>query len=456
MAKQVKISFYGGTESVTGANFLFEADGKRFLIDCGLFQGFTFADHRNWDPFPYDPKSIDALIVTHAHVDHVGRIPKLIRDGFKGKIYSTPPTKEIAAVMMTDTANILGKQEKYLKFGTGEIFTDQNIKKALNLWLTMPYHSILNLTPGLEFCFHDAGHVLGSAMVHFHYGDKKIVFTGDLGNSPSPLLRDTEEIKDAYYMVMESVYGDRNHEDREKRREILASVIKKNYEKKGVLLVPTFSLERVQELLYEIDELVENDLVPTMPIFLDSPMAIELTKIFKAHQDYFNKKTQFIIGAGDDIFNFPGLRQTFRAEESKNIINVPPPKIVIAGSGMSSGGRIIHHEKNYLADPNTTVLLTGYQTPGTLGGKLEAGAPTVTIFGEEIKVAANILKITGYSGHKDSDHLVEFVEKSKNSLKKVFVVMGEKKSSDFLANRLKEKNIDAHAPKMGESVVLDV
>ncbi|HXK34902.1 MAG TPA: MBL fold metallo-hydrolase [Candidatus Paceibacterota bacterium] len=449
--KTIKIGFYGGTEEVTGSNFLIEDGGKRFLIDCGLIQSFTFADHRNWETFPYDAKAIDGLIVTHAHVDHIGRIPKLIHEGFRGKIYSTPPTKELAAVMLRDTANILSKDKR---FPLAEIYNEGNIQKALSLWQTMPYHSILSLTPLLEFCFHDAGHILGSAMIHVKYAGKTIIFTGDLGNSPSPLLRDSEPIGDADYLVMESVYGDRNHEDREKRREILASLIEKTYQKKGILLIPTFSLERVQELLYEIDGLVENSLVPTMPIFLDSPLAIELTKIYKDHQDYFNKHTQFIISAGDDIFNFPGLKETFRTEESKNIFNVPAPKIIIAGSGMSSGGRILHHEKNYLADPKTTVLLTGYQTPGTLGHKLQEGAKTVTIFGENTPVAAEIVKISGYSGHKDSDHLVEFVEKSKKTLEKVFVVMGEPMASMHLVSRLKEKGVTAIVPKMGEVITL--
>jgi len=451
---EVKISFYGGVEEVTGANFLLEIDNKRLLIDCGLFQGFTFADHRNWDPFPYDPKSIDALVVTHAHVDHVGRIPKLIHDGFQGKIYSTPPTKELAEIMLRDTAHILEKKDE--KYGLAEIYTEENIKKALSLWQVMPYHNVLMLSRQVELSFRDAGHVLGSAMAVFEYNNKKIVFTGDLGNSPSPLLRDTEEVTDADYLIMESVYGDRNHEARNRRREILASIIEKNFQKKGVLLVPTFSLERVQELLFEIDELVENDLVPVTTIFLDSPLAIELTRVFKAHQDYFNKKTQFIIGAGDDVFNFPGLRPTLKTEESKNILKSPPPKIIIAGSGMSAGGRIVHHEKNYLKDPKTTLLLTGYQTPGTLGRQLEEGARKVTILGEEIEVKAEVVKIDGYSGHKDSDHLVEFVEKGKKTLKKVFVVMGETKAALFLANRLREKGITAVVPKLNESVFLDL
>jgi len=450
---QFKIGFYGGVEEVTGANFLFECAGVKTLIDCGLFQGFTLADHRNWDPFPYDPKTIDYLFITHAHVDHVGRIPKLIHEGFRGKIYSTPPTRDIAAVMLADTAMILSKDTKH---NLSEIYNEENIKKALDAWLTIPYHNILELPCGLEFSFKEAGHVLGSGMVCIKYKDKKIVFTGDLGNSPSPILRDTEDIIDADYMVMESVYGDRNHEDRKERRGILAKLIEENFQKKGILLIPSFSLERTQELLFEINDLVENDLVPTTQIFLDSPLAIELTKVFKNYQAYFNKHTQFIISAGDDIFNFPGLRQTLRTEDSKNILNVPPPKIIIAGSGMSSGGRIVHHEKNYLADPNTTVLLNGYQTPGTLGRKLEEGAEKVIIFKEEVAVRAKIVKISGYSGHKDSDHLVEFVGKSKQTLKKVFLTMGETKSAEFLAKRLAEKNILAAAPKIGEVVNIDL
>lgn len=453
----LKLTFAGGTGSVTGANFLVEAPeidgGLKFLVDCGLEQGSKEADENNWAPFSYDPSTIDILFITHAHIDHIGRIPKLIHDGFVGRIYSTIPTKEITELMLEDTANILTHKadNEFLK----EIYSKENLKKAMDSWHTLDYHQ--DLTEGaFVFRYRDAGHVLGSGMLEINYNNKKIVFTGDLGNSPSPLLRDTENLQNVDYLIMESVYGDRNHIHRNERRKILERVIEENYGKKGVLVVPTFSLERSQELLYEIDEFVENKRVPEMPVFFDSPLGIRLTKIYKSFARYFNDEAQKMISDGDDIFNFPGLKSTLLTEESKDILHIPNPKIVIAGSGMSNGGRILHHEQNYLPDANNILLLTGYQSQGTIGRLIQDGAKSVRINGMEVPVRAKVVFIDGYSGHKDSDHLVSFVEQTSDSLKKVFVVMGEPQSALFLTQRLRDYlGIYAEAPEGGTSTILD-
>lgn len=447
----LKITFCSGAGLVTGANFLLESPEKKILIDCGLIQGSKLADDDNWNPFPYDAASIDILFVTHAHLDHIGRIPKLIKDGFKGIIYSTPPTKELAKLMLEDTIQILSHDTTdHLE----EIYNPENLAKAMQAWQTVEYHHELNIEGGFQVALKDAGHILGSSMVRFIYNGKRILFTGDLGNSPSPLLRNTETIADIDYLIMESVYGDRNHETRNERRSILESVIEDNYRRGGTLIMPTFSLERTQELLFEINSLVENKRIPVVPIFLDSPLAIRLTEIYKKHAlGYFNETAKAIINSGDDIFSFPGLKVTLRTEESKEILHAPDPKIVIAGSGMSSGGRIMHHERNYLPDPKNTVLLTGYQTPGTLGRMIQQGNKKVRIMGEEVAVRATVLTIEGYSGHKDSNNLLSFVEDSANTLKKVFVVMGEPKSALFLVQKLRDNlAIDATAPMAGESV----
>jgi len=447
-----RITFYGGTGSVTGANFLLEIDGKKILVDCGLTQGFKIADDINWDPFPYNPAEIDILFITHAHVDHLGRVPKLINEGFRGTIYSTEPTKALARPMLDDTAGILSKNRN---FDLDKIYTEENISLSISLWQGFKYHDKVTITENVEATFRNAGHILGSAMIEFKYNGKKILFTGDLGNSPSPLLPDTEKITDIDYLVMESVYGDRNHESRNDRRKYLETVIEDNYKRKGTLVVPTFSLERSQELLFELNDLVENKRIPVMPIFLDSPLAIRLTEIFKHFKTYFNETAQKAMSQDEHLFDFPGLHSTLRSEESKMISAVINPKIIIAGSGMSSGGRIVHHERHYLPDPNNTILLTGYQSVGSMGRLIQEGVKTVHITGEDVVVRAKVVTINGYSGHKDSDHLLEFVEDTAETLKKVFVVMGEPKSSMFLVQKIRDNlGIEAYAPEKGDIVSL--
>lgn len=453
MSKKAKITFYGGTGTVTGSNFLLEIDGKKILIDCGLIQGVRLADDINWDPFPYNPKEIDFLFVTHAHVDHLGRIPKLIYDGFRGKIYSTKPTKSFAPLMLEDTAGIL---EKNKDFNLNEIYSAENIKFVLSLWQGFEYHETIKITENLEVSFLNAGHILGSAMIRFVFNGKKILFTGDLGNSPSPLLPDTEIINDIDYLIMESVYGDRNHEPKSERRKYLEEAIEDNYKRKGILIIPTFSLERSQELLFELNNLVENNRIPVMPIFLDSPLAIRLTEIFKQYKEYLNEEAQKAMSQDKHLFDFPGLHSTLHSDESRKIEEIPNPKVIIAGSGMSSGGRVVHHEKQYLPDPKNTLLLIGYQAVGSPGRLIQEGVKTVRIAGEYVTVRAHITTISGYSGHKDSDSLLDFVSEMQDKVKKVFVVMGEPKSSMFLVQKLRDNlGIDASAPEQGKSVILD-
>jgi len=450
---KLKVTFCSGAGTVTGANFLIEGNDKKFLVDCGLIQGEKVAEDLNWEPFPYDASKIDILFITHGHIDHIGRIPKLISEGFNGKIISTIPTKEITELMLADTAHILSRDTEH---NLAEIYTEGNIKKALDLWEVIEYGQKLNVDHGFQFSFKDSGHILGSGMLEIIYNNKKIIFTGDLGNSPSPLLRDTEKITDADYLFMESCYGDRNHEDREDRQKKLMEVINKNYERKGTLIIPTFSLERTQELLYEIDTLIENKLIKQMPIFLDSPLAIKLTAVYRKYEKYFNPTALKIIKGGDDIFNFLGLRMTNETEESKNILNVAPPKIIMAGSGMSNGGRILHHEKNYLPYENNTILLIGYQSVGTLGRSIENGVKKLHIMGEDVHVRAHLEMISGYSGHKDSDHLVLFVEDTAKTVKKVFLLMGEPKSAMFLAQKLADNlGVNTYVPTSGETVEIE-
>src|SRR3989338_396767 len=452
MSPKAKITFYGGTGTVTGANFLLEVDGRRILVGCGVTQGVKGGDDVNWGPFPYDPKKNDTLFVTHGHVDHIGRIPKLIHEGFQGQIYSTEPTRAIALPMLEDTASILSNNAE---LELDKIYTAENIARALSLWRGLSYHETITITPNLTASFLNAGHILGSAMVLFTIAGKKILFTGDLGNSPSPLLPDPDKITDVDYLVMESVYGDRNHESRDIRRRRLAEVIQDNHRRRGTLIIPTFSLERSQELLFELDALHEGNRIPVMPIFFDSPLAIRLTDVFKRYKSYFNETAQQAISPGKYLFDFPGLHNTLKTEESKKIAEIPGPKIVIAGSGMSTGGRVVHHEKQYLPESKNTLLLTGYQAIGTTGRLIEEGLKKVHITGDDVIIRAHIEKISGYSGHLDGDGLLNFVSEMADNVKKVFVVMGEPKASMFLVQKLRDNlAIEAYAPERGQSVEL--
>lgn len=453
--KKATISFHGGVGEVTGANFLIEYQGKKILVDCGMFQGSDEIEAHNYDDFVYDPASIDALIVTHAHQDHIGRIPKLVNDGFKGVIYSTEATKELSEVMLDDAAGILGYEAK--KKEIQPLYEKNDIPKAMKLWKVLPYHNLFQVVEGIQCYFHDAGHVLGSAMAELHIGDKKFLFTGDLGNSPSPLLHDVESVSDIDYIVMESVYGDRNHTEREDREKDLEMIIKDTIYNKGTLMIPVFSLERTQEILFELNNLVEHNKIPRVPIYLDSPLAERVTHIYQKSTEFFKKSTRKIINDGDDIFDFPGLHITTTKEESKAINDVPAPKIILAGSGMMNGGRIIHHALQYLEGKENTLLFVGFQAPGTLGGHIQGGAEKVTIYRNELRVRARVASIPGYSGHAGSDELISFVEQTKDSLERVFCVMGATSASEYLAQKLRDNlGVHAVAPKAGEVVEFEV
>ena len=454
-----RLTFYGGVETVTGANFLLEFENFKILIDCGLVQGSQFADNLNKAEFSYNPAEVDYLLVTHTHIDHIGRIPKLVKDGFKGQILSTPETRELAELLLADTVRILDSEARH--DGTLPLYGIADVNLALSLWNTLPYHTSKELKDDVSIFFKDAGHILGSVMIEISRRNQKIVFTGDLGNSPSLLLRDTEWLPDINYLVMESVYGDRNHEPKNERTQKLKQTIEDVIKNKRTLIIPAFSVERTQMIIYEMNEMFgkEGGVKYQVPVFIDSPLATKVTEVYKRHTDDFNDKVKAEIASGDDIFSFPKLRFLVQGGESNMIERVPNPKIIIAGSGMSVGGRVIMHENHYMSNPNAEILFVGYQAAGSLGRQLQDGAKKVTIFGEEKAVKAKIDSIAGYSSHKDSDHLVEFVAKAAESgkLKKVYTVMGEPKSAMFLVQKLRDNlGVDAVYPEFKQTVEIEL
>lgn len=461
MSDQLSITFCGGAGTATGANFLLSLEdtrdplrGEKFLIDCGLLQGPKVADDKNRQPFPYDPKTITALFVTHAHLDHIGRIPQLVKDGFRGTIFSTGPTKEIAELSLIDSLGVLEKEARGSKQPL--LYHEEDVRRALTLWQTVGYHEEIKIAD-FTIIAKDSGHILGSAMFEFKYKDKKIVFTGDLGNSPAPLLEDTEPITDADYLIMESVYGDRNHEDRGVRADRLEDIIENTMKANGTLIIPAFSIERTQEMLYEIEKMMEESRIPLAPLFLDSPLAIKVTEIYKKYaKTFLNEKVAPVVASRDGIFNFPQLRLTLTTEESKAITATTGRKIIIAGSGMSNGGRVIHHEKHFLGDPKNALLLVGYQAAGSLGRQLQDGARSVTILNTPVAVRAKVVSISGYSAHKDAQNLLEFARVASDKVKKIFVVLGEPKASLALTQKIRDYlATDAVMPAPGEKVVLD-
>ncbi len=451
-----KIIFYGGVGSVTGANFMLETDGTTFLIDCGLIQGDRFAQAVNVKPFAYQPSVVSALLVTHAHADHIGRIPKLFKEGFRGVTYSTLATKVLAAVMFDDAYKIMCYEEK--RYGTPLLYEAKHISQALESWQTVSYNESFTLPDNITAHFTDAGHILGSGMVHLKRSGKKIVFTGDIGNNPQPLLNPPAVPEDYDYLVMESVYGDRKHEGVAERTLLLQGYIEKTRAKGGTLLIPAFSLERTQGLLFEINNLVEGGIIEPIPTFLDSPLAIEVTDLYQKHQTYLKDSVQKQIASGDDIFDFTSLSFTKSVKASKEIAKTKGAKIIIAGSGMSHGGRILEHEKLYLEHEINTLLLVGYQPPGSLGRLLADRVRRVKINGTEMRVKAKIAHIKGYSGHADCDQLVDLVAKGadKKKLKQVFVTMGEERAALFLVQRLRDYlGVKAMAPDLNEVAEID-
>ncbi len=426
---------------------MLEDETTKILVDCGMFQSPKFADDRSNEPFPFDPKTINAVFITHAHIDHTGRIPRLVKEGFGGHIYSTPPTRALGELMLKDSIGVLSKEHRAAPL----LYDESIVDTVMHQWEGKNYLEKISVG-AFSITLFRAGHILGSSMILIEREGKKILFTGDLGNPNNPLLFGPDEPKQIDYLVVESTYGDRIHEEADERKIKLERAVEQSVLRGGVLMIPAFSLERTQEMLLELTSMLKNKQIPKVPIFLDSPLAIQATKIYEEYAGYLNKAW----AEGESGFlRSPLVRFTLTTEESKSINKTPPPKVIIAGSGMSTGGRILHHEARYLPDPHSTILFIGYQAPGSLGRLIQDGAPEVTIHGERIPVRCHTEVIQGYSAHPDREALFQFVEERSVNLKKVFVTHGEPKSIMAFCQRIRDNlGITALGPKYGDSVQL--
>jgi metallo-beta-lactamase family protein len=451
----MKIKFWGGVGEVTGSNHLLEDQNTKILIDCGMFQGTDQAFEKNSADFSYDPREIEGVLITHAHIDHIGRLPKLVKDGFDKTIYSTAPTKDMAYQLLLDSYAVMTKNFENKNM---VIYNEADIAKTMSLWKVVSYHHKFSIN-NFEIEYIDAGHILGSASLYISSGDKNIIFSGDLGNVPSPMIKDTEYFtKLADYALLESTYGARIHESAPNRKQLLRDYILDAVRKKSVLLIPAFAMERTQELLYEINEMAEKKEIPKVPIFVDSSLSIRLTKIYDQYStdpNFFDQEAIGLIKKGDDIFNFPGLKYTPTVEESKAINDFPAPKVIIASSGMGEGGRVIHHEVRYLPDPNATILFVGFQAYGSKGRQVLDGAEKIQILGQEVLINAQVKMIGGYSAHADQPLLMKWAKETNHNLKKIFITHGDLDQAQILAKKVSDElGIETIIPGFGQTIEL--
>lgn len=450
------ITFVGGARSVTGSNFLLEAqDGDRtvrIIVDCGLTQGGRFCEPKNREPFPYDPATIDAVFVTHAHADHIGLLPKLVKEGYRGPIYATAPTMDLIPIMLEDSASLIVREASAC--GDEAPYTPADARAVTELLEDMAYRSPISLADGVSVEAYNAGHIIGSAVLVVSVGGTRVVFTGDLGRRGATLVPEYEVPPGPVeYLVTESVYGNRTHEDERRSLATLEDALRRIHTTKGALLIPAFSLERTQIILAALESAITAGRVPQTPVYFDSPLAIKVTAVYRNHAAFLREDIRARLLRGEDPFSFQSLSVSQSKEDSDAAIRAPGPKVVIAGAGMSHGGRIRSHEAAFLPDPNSILLLVGYQTPGSLGRRLKDGAKKVTINNQPVSVRAKIMSVGGFSAHADRDDLLHFAEQL--APRRAFVVLGEMESAAFLAQRLSGfLGIEATIPHEGETFEL--
>jgi metallo-beta-lactamase family protein len=500
MPSQSCIRFLGAARNVTGSSYLVEHGDRRVLVDCGLFQERHYRE-RNWAPFAVEPQSIDAVLLTHAHLDHCGLLPKLVREGFRGSIYCTPATAAIARIVLLDSARLQEEDAEYKRrrhekegrkapYPEEPLYTEKDADKTLPLFRSVCYDSPVPVCEGISASFFEAGHILGSAMIRLQLDGKltapadgnrsagmqpedtqsgetasgdtqsgdtrSIVFSGDIGQWDKPIIEDPTVFSEADYLVMESTYGDRTHEDPGEIEDLLADAVNTTHRAGGNLLIPSFALERTQEVLYHLNRLLQAGRIPHLIVFVDSPMAISVTEVFKDHPELFDKAMQEMMESGHSPFSFAGLQMTRSVDQSKAINHIRGTSIIIAGSGMCTGGRIKHHLVHNIYRKESTILFVGYQAEGTLGRQILSGSKEVRILGKMWRRKAGIRRINGFSAHADQPALLRWLSGLTRPPLKLFLTHGEDDAIRVLAGKIEqEKGWKAVAPEYGQRIDLD-
>jgi len=463
----IKVTCLGAAGSVTGSCYLVESPGgKKVLVDCGLFQGGRQMEARNWEAWGFDPSRIDILFLTHAHIDHSGRIPKLVKDGFKGHIMTSPPTAELCQALLLDSAHIQEmdaewqsrKNKRQSKKEIAPLYTAEDAEASLHLFKPVERDQVIEVEPGVKARLRNAGHILGSSILELWIEEEKealkIVFSGDLGKKHQLIVKDPHEVFDADYLFLESTYGNRRHRTFEDSKSELLEAIKYSTTHNEKIMIPAFAVERTQEILYMLGEFQRQGMIPEMPIYLDSPLAIKATEIFRRNRKYYDAEAQAIVDEGFDPFDMPNLRFTSTTKESIAINEKQGSAIVIAGNGMCTAGRIKHHLKHNLWRRGASLVIVGYQAEGTTGRRIVEGAKQVKVFGENISVRAKVFTIGGFSAHADQKDLLEWVGHFE-SRPRVFLTHGEPASSQALADKITEiYGLQTYVPFWKERLIL--
>jgi metallo-beta-lactamase family protein len=464
------LTFMGAAQGVTGSRYLLHHSGITLLVDCGLYQEREFL-YRNWVKVRCNPRDLHAVLLTHAHLDHCGLLPKLVNEGFRGKVICTPATADIAKIILLDSAKIQEedaayKKKRHIKEGRKgpypevPLYTTADVEDSLELFAPVEYNQTIEIAAGIEATFHDAGHVLGSSMIKLRFSDKdekrSIVFSGDIGRWNRPILEDPDVFRRTDYVVMESTYGDRRHEGSDEINGKLADIVNEAFRAGGNIIVPSFALQRAQEILYYLNALLMAKRIPPLNVYVDSPMANKITEVYKKYTGLLDADMRDLLRLNKSPFDFPGLKTVESVEESKSLNALQGTFMIIAGAGMATGGRIKHHLANNISKPESTVMFVGYQAAGTLGRQILDGAKTVRIHGEQYPVRAKITHIQGLSAHADRDELMKWISMLSAFPKHVYITHGEKHSAELFSQYLHEQTGYATSvPVFGETVYLD-